>query len=372
MYAFEGLDAANEYEITVTRDINHIEGVTTLDLVLIQRHILGLEPLNSPYKLMAADVNSSESINASDLLELRKLILGVTEEFKDNTSWRFVSQNEEMDDLEHPWPFMEDLTLDNGSLDDVVSDFVGVKIGDVSNSTSGLVGSLSSEIRSDQTLMLYADDQLIKRDDQLYIDIVNMESRSLEAMQMTISWDVGVLGLVDVIPVGLAIEDAQVNMDQATDGIITIAWHSASSQVVSAGTPLFQLIMEGNDKAMLSDKLHVTSDVTDAIAYDHNHRGHDIELTYGRSDQTEITMFQNKPNPFLEETVVDFSLPESMEVTFKVFSNSGKLIYTKTANYSQGHNTLVLRDQLGDHSGILFLKMESSEFSEVKRMIRVR
>lgn len=372
MYAFEGLDAANEYEITVTRDINHIEGVTTLDLVLIQRHILGIEPLNSPYKLMAADVNSSESINASDLLELRKLILGVTEEFKDNTSWRFVSQNEEMDDLEHPWPFMEDLTLDNGSLDDVVSDFVGVKIGDVSNSTSGLVGSLSSEIRSDQTLMLYADDQLIKRDDQLYIDIVNMESRSLEAMQMTISWDVGVLGLVDVIPVGLAIEDAQVNMDQATDGVITIAWHSATSQVVSAGTPLFQLIMEGNDKAMLSDKLHVTSDVTDAIAYDHNHRGHDIELTYGRSDQMEITMFQNKPNPFLEETVVDFSLPESMEVTFKVFSNSGKLIYTKTANYSQGHNTLVLRDQLGDHSGILFLKMESSEFSEVKRMIRIR
>jgi len=372
MYTFEGLDEANDYEISVSRDIDHSEGVTTLDLVLIQRHILGLEELDSPYKLLAADVNSTESINASDLLELRKVILGVKDEFSDNTSWRFVSQNEEMHDLDHPWPFAEDLELNNGTLEGVASDFVGVKIGDVSNSTAGFVGEMGSEIRSDQTLSLYAEDQLIKRDDQLYVDVISTETRTLEAMQMTISWDAEALSLVDVVPVGLVIETAMINTKQAADGTITIAWHTANSQTISAGTPLFQLIVEGNSQSMLSDKLHITSDITDAIAYDQSHNGHDIELVYGRSGQTDITLFQNKPNPFLEETVVDFSLPESMEVTFKVFDNSGKLIYTHTADYGQGHNSITLRDQLGDHSGILFLKMESSEFSEVKRMIRIR
>ncbi|MFQ5445455.1 MAG: hypothetical protein ACE5FF_00840 [Saprospiraceae bacterium] len=32
-------------------------GVTTYDLVLITKHILGVQPLGSPYKIIAADAN---------------------------------------------------------------------------------------------------------------------------------------------------------------------------------------------------------------------------------------------------------------------------------------------------------------------------
>ena len=41
--------------------------VTTFDLVLISRHILGLEALDSPYKMIAADVNMSGTISTSDV-----------------------------------------------------------------------------------------------------------------------------------------------------------------------------------------------------------------------------------------------------------------------------------------------------------------
>jgi hypothetical protein len=48
-----------------------------LTLVLINKHILGLEPLSSPYKMIAADANNSRSITTFDIVEMRKLILGI-------------------------------------------------------------------------------------------------------------------------------------------------------------------------------------------------------------------------------------------------------------------------------------------------------
>lgn len=67
-----------------------LNGVTTLDLSLISRHILGIQQFTNPYKLIAADANFSGSVTTFDVVELRKLILGIYEELPDNTSWRYV------------------------------------------------------------------------------------------------------------------------------------------------------------------------------------------------------------------------------------------------------------------------------------------
>ncbi|MBK8627510.1 MAG: hypothetical protein IPN86_18665, partial [Saprospiraceae bacterium] len=63
-------------DLTAQKDGDDINGVSTLDLVIIQRHILGLQAMNSPYKLIAADANNDGKVTASDLTEIRKLILG--------------------------------------------------------------------------------------------------------------------------------------------------------------------------------------------------------------------------------------------------------------------------------------------------------
>jgi hypothetical protein len=59
--------------------------VSASDLVLIQKHILGLESLSPAYKIIAADVNSDNKITASDILNIRKVILGLSSTFPNNT-----------------------------------------------------------------------------------------------------------------------------------------------------------------------------------------------------------------------------------------------------------------------------------------------
>ena len=69
-----------------------LNGVSTLDLVLILRHILGIEQFAEPYQAIASDANDSKSITAFDLIELRKLILSI-DLFLPAAPWKFVYED---------------------------------------------------------------------------------------------------------------------------------------------------------------------------------------------------------------------------------------------------------------------------------------
>jgi hypothetical protein len=57
-------------------DNNWLSGLTTFNLVCMQKHILGLDTLDG-YKQLAADANKSNSITTFDIVLFRKLILGI-------------------------------------------------------------------------------------------------------------------------------------------------------------------------------------------------------------------------------------------------------------------------------------------------------
>ncbi|MEZ4985141.1 MAG: dockerin type I domain-containing protein [Saprospiraceae bacterium] len=88
-FSFE-LALGGDYSLTPYLNAQPLNGVTTFDLVLMSKHILNVQPLNSPYKLIAADVNRSGTITTLDMIQLRKLILNIDTEFANNTSWRFI------------------------------------------------------------------------------------------------------------------------------------------------------------------------------------------------------------------------------------------------------------------------------------------
>ncbi|MBK9733495.1 MAG: hypothetical protein IPO92_00440 [Saprospiraceae bacterium] len=135
IYVLDTLVLGQDYDLRPNLNSSVLEGVTTLDLVMIQRHILGLAPFSSPYKLIASDVNSSKSVTASDLTELRKLILGITDKFpKDLNSWVFVPSDYIFVDQSVPYNFDRFKKIEQlGPLSDQ-NDFIAIKIGDVNES----------------------------------------------------------------------------------------------------------------------------------------------------------------------------------------------------------------------------------------------
>ncbi|MHC1775294.1 MAG: T9SS type A sorting domain-containing protein [Lentimicrobium sp.] len=104
-------------------------GVNATDALKVERHVVGLELLTEPVRLMAADVNSSGSINATDALKIKRRVVGF-----DNTFTR------------GDWTFAKpviggDTIVVNGS--NVIQDFYGLCVGDVNGSNNPGPGAKS-------------------------------------------------------------------------------------------------------------------------------------------------------------------------------------------------------------------------------------
>jgi len=132
--AINDIPSTNSFTVEIEKDTDALNGVSTLDLVLIQRHILGQARFdNNGCKIIAADVTNDNNITALDLLELRKLILGIYSSFPQSTSWRFINAGL-LDPLN---PFSNDLKFNKSEFPLTDLQIIGIKVGDVNDSASG-------------------------------------------------------------------------------------------------------------------------------------------------------------------------------------------------------------------------------------------
>jgi hypothetical protein len=84
--------------------VDPLEGVSILDVIRIQRHILSIEALRKPFEWIAADVNNNGIISTSDNVNIRRLILGIDPRFTEVPSWRLLPKYA----LEDQWDFSDD------------------------------------------------------------------------------------------------------------------------------------------------------------------------------------------------------------------------------------------------------------------------
>ncbi|MBK7871500.1 MAG: hypothetical protein IPJ74_12900 [Saprospiraceae bacterium] len=68
-------------------------GISTYDIVRVQRHLLGIEPFESPYEYLAADVDRSSSVSIADIIHLRKLVLSIESSLPTFQPWLFINGN---------------------------------------------------------------------------------------------------------------------------------------------------------------------------------------------------------------------------------------------------------------------------------------
>ncbi len=137
-FSFSPMPYGTTFEVEVSKPDNPLNGISVFDLVQIQRHILSIELLKSPYHWIAADVNNSRTISTSDLIQVRKLLLGLEAEFKNVSSWIFLPADFEFpagqDPLAGEVPSV--LIISRFQADILDLDFIGVKAGDINASAN--------------------------------------------------------------------------------------------------------------------------------------------------------------------------------------------------------------------------------------------
>jgi hypothetical protein len=344
--------------VTPTKDDNPLNGVTTYDLVLMSKHILGIEPLNTPYKMIAADANKSNSITTFDIVEIRKLILGIYQELPSNTSWRFVDHAYNFPNPLNPFeqPFPENKSFTNMQASAFNQDFVGIKIGDVNNTV--VANSLMvADDRSVGTLLFDVKDRDVKAGEEF--EVAFKAAEKAQGYQMTLNLN------------GLAVSEI-VGGENVTANNFGVF---ADALTVSVdGSDAFTVKFRAAKGGKLSEMLGVSSRITKAEGYSLSDGRLDIALRFDGKTIAGVgfELYQNQPNPFVNKTSVGFHLPEATTATLTVYDETGRMVFTQKGDFVKGYNAISLDRALLNTSGILYYKLETATDSATKKMIQAK
>lgn len=368
-YSFPSMPLGGTYDIVPTKTDNAMDGVSTLDLILIQRHILKLKDLDTPFKMIAADINNDGLLNGSDLISLRRVILGKTDEFVNNTSWRFIDQGfsfEEENPLGENVP--EEYSINQLS-EDMAVDFIAVKTGDVNNTISDELMNISNDVRNEKTLSLETINQAFEAGDKVSVVINTAKATTLNGFQFTINFDNSSLTYEGNTTNEINIEDDNFGFGLIERGVITTSWNNDQALEIQNGDALFTLEFTAKKAGNIQDVVGINSSILTAEAYDANFNPMNIEFNAENAFVPGYELYQNTPNPFSEKTSISFDLPVSESVTLKMFDVTGRVLKVITDSYTAGTHSVVVDTKEINATGVVYYTLESKNFTSTKRMV---
>jgi hypothetical protein len=351
------------YSLNSEYDGYFLEGVTTLDLVLIQRHITGLNTHDNSYKMIASDANNDSKISAADLVELRKLILGTSPTFR-NKSWRIPIKNQNME-LSNPFPYLETVFIDTLKNPTTTIDFVAVKIGDINGSLIGLKSG-KTQNRSGNKLTLVADNVELNAGEKVYVPIYAENFRNMYGFQASIKLRDGVI--LEVVPNALDINES--NIGKVRDNLFTISYSNDKVVSFENNTKLFTIVIETKNKSSLKEILSFGSEITHAESYDADMKVCNFYLNF-RNPISTFTLYQNEPNPFISSTTIKWLNSKTEDLKFTITDEKGSLIMSKEINSIKGLNTLLINGSDLPKPGVYFYTFIGQNFNETGKFVRL-
>jgi hypothetical protein len=385
-FSLTNLTVGQSYVVKASRNDNPLNGVSTFDIALISKHILGITPITSPYNLIAADVNKDGEITAADMLIIRKMVLRSMKTFPNNESWRFIQKNFVFQNPEEPFfeDFPEVMSYSNMPLN-AQADFVALKVGDVNGTAqptvfTGTGAGNSGEIHA-ENLIFDLENKDLKKGQEYKITFKTNNAKAI-GFQFTLNYTDAV-ELKSIEKEGL--KDFGENNFERFQNAITTSWNGTITKDTVA---VFSIVIHAKQDIKLSEVLGLNSNITAAEAFDTEGNAMNIQLVFKNAENLDIrsenketseiteggsfSLNQNAPNPFHTGTKISFNLPTDSPVTLTFYDLNGKVLKTIKQGWAKGYNEVhVNRAELNNASGILFYRLETPTQSLVKKMILI-
>ena len=348
-----------DYSISLRsgRDVDAINGVSTLDLLLISKHILGVEPFTNLYQALAADVNLSNSVTTLDIVEIRKVILGIRDSFPVAPSWRLMRPLNTPGNMNQPLTVVVDsFALAVAALADDPTftgfNFVALKMGDINNNNTPFSGD--SEDRSNlPPLSLQAQADWAEAGQVLSLPLFLKENTVLEGWQMALRFDPD---LIEVLGIeGLAPEDYTLS----PDGMVRALRLEPSGVLFDASHALLRLQVRmrvaGNPAAALS----IDQNALRAEAYGAAWAGKSRAINWQLLPENSGFNAQVQPNPFSENTTLQVNMPQYGAISLELLDVQGRTIWIENRFLEAGTGNWILPAQLFPAQGLYVYRLRN-------------
>ena len=340
-YAFDSLVYNRNHTIRPSLDSNYSGGVNILDVVLIQRHILAKDTLDSPYKWIAADVNRSGSVTVADILDIRRLILGALDSFSNNTSWRFVPASFKFpDSVANPLslPFPDSISFTGLKTDTLNNDFIGIKVGDVNLSRD-------AQLRTEEPMEIMMANRAFDYGEKLVVDVRASDLGNYAGYQFDLGFDPETLEFVGVeagdVP---GVDRNTFNLNAVAEGHIPTLWYQTGAALRSAENPiLFKLTFNTRRAGEVAAAIWLNQQGLAGMAVNQAGRAQVIKARYTDAalkvdlgNRKAIKALGVQPNPFSDQALIRFKLPTDSRTTLSIIDAAGREVYREARNLSAG------------------------------------
>ncbi|MCF8236602.1 MAG: HYR domain-containing protein [Saprospiraceae bacterium] len=363
------------------KDTLPANGVTALDFSIIQQHILAppnLKPLTTPYQIIAADENGNNQINGIDIAQFNFTILNNKDTFPHVDSWVFVDSTFIFPMPTQPWAtgWDDEITYPVISGNKPNSTFIAVKMGDVNGDVNvlKLVDPSSGKTRGDDDLILTVQDQVLSAGSQIVVPVTSENFHQILAYQFAWGFDPEILEFTGATGQALAgLSSGNFGTQGLRSGLLTHLWASNAALDVDSDSPLFTMyfnVLKGG--LHLEDVLQLTNSYMGEIAYTSPNVPNGIVLAVKPIADTPATGFAllgNRPNPFSDQTLITFTLPENAEVKLTVLDITGQPVLVRKTQGVAGMNTIPVHQSEITAPGLYHYILESNGSRVLGKMI---
>lgn len=372
-YFFDDLPLGNSFHIEPSYDEFPKNGLSTIDLALINKHILGEQLLNSPYKIIAADVNQNGAVTLSDLSELRKLILGEIDDFTNNSSWKFIPENYVFQNPTNPFTpvFPQSINITPLSPVNTPMNFIGIKIGDVNNSAALGLQSDIDDRQNRPIFNLFTTAKSFTEGETFTLAFECREMDKIEGFQFTIDFDMQKLSLQSITPGNLnGMNFANIGITHLKKGLFTVSWNGLTENQNNNKT-IILATFTAKAAGETENAIHMSDAVTPSEAFDNRGTMNNLDLIFDGSAQSDssIKLYPNSPNPFMEMTLLRFNLPGDSEVKLHIVNQQGQIVFERAGSFQTGENHFFLQRKDLSHPGVYFYTMESDYGTANRKLI---
>ncbi len=320
-------------------DSSHLNGVDIVDLCKISEHILGINPLSSPYSIIAADVSGSGSITTFDLVQSRQLILGAYNQYPNNTSWRFISDYCVFPNPNNPFQGACASGISSAELAAINGDtakVIGIKIGDVDGSAQLIGEPVLQTIPADSITLVLPLGQLTPGI-PVAVPVKFDKDFDLGGLQVQFSLNPNLVQF-DSISDGLMDVNAANLYYAASIGRLRFLSGWYQSVPASADDPLFYIHIKPLVLTDLSDAIKVVHDDPEVRTFATGNNCsvfYTVGSAFSGSVATNTPVLQGlrvqppSPNPFSENTFLDIDLESAETAVLEVTDLMGRVLYAE-------------------------------------------
>ncbi|PHI18403.1 hypothetical protein CEQ90_18040 [Lewinellaceae bacterium SD302] len=342
------VESSADYTVTASKNDDVPAGISTLDVLLLQAHILQQLVISDAYQLIAADINADTEINVLDLIALQNVVLGKSAEFPNNTSWRFVPAhwNGEGD-------APEGLSFESLVACAFDAQLLGIKIGDLSGTLSPASNSFTNG-GEDRTYApresILLQDQELRSGMAIKVAMPMPSPEFYAGGQFSLSWDNGALEFLDFG--GQNIDAGNVNDRSVARGLLSFNY-LATLLAKSELTLSFRVKADGklSDFLQLDDQGQLANEL-----YDIRYEVTNVELDW-TGPQSPVILEESMvkttpatdeytakiaPNPVLNRTKLLLQATKAGEATLMITDLSGRQILQRDLMMEAGRNTYEL------------------------------